>query len=110
MTRQTASGATRNEVTRVRRFACVLGVALGVVGATAALTTAETPGNAARGEQVFASKQCAHCHRDTDPPGAGPRLAELRRPQGAYELTGRFWNHAPAMFTALKQEHLPWPV
>ena len=94
----------------MRRLACALGVALSVVGVSAHFAAAEPAGDAARGEQVFASKQCAHCHRATDPPGVGPRLGELRRPQGAYELTGRFWNHAPAMFTALQQERLPWPA
>jgi hypothetical protein len=39
----------------------------------------------------------------------GPALEEVGRPQGAYELTGRLWNHAPAMFTALKQEGVEWP-
>jgi cytochrome c2 len=67
-------------------------------------------GDAARGEQVFAAKHCAHCHRSAAPKGAGPLLGEIRRPQGAYELSGRLWNHAPAMFTALTQEGLTWPV
>src|SRR3989338_1351577 len=40
---------------------------------------------------------------------AGPAPGQLRRPQGAYELAGRLWNHAPAMFTALPQERLDWP-
>ena len=39
----------------------------------------------------------------------GPVVEELRRPQGAYELAGRFWNHAPAMFTTLRSEGVAWP-
>jgi mono/diheme cytochrome c family protein len=62
--------------------------------------------DAARGEQLFATKQCVRCHRAG---GEGPPLERLRRPQGAYELAGRMWNHAPAMFTVLKIEGLEWP-
>jgi cytochrome c len=39
----------------------------------------------------------------------GPPVEQLRRPQGAYELAGRLWNHAPAMFVALRQEGHAWP-
>jgi cytochrome c2 len=70
---------------------------------------AEAPGDAARGQNVFAGRQCARCHLPRGQGGMGPALEELRRPQGAYELTGRLWNHAPAMFTALKQEGVVWP-
>lgn len=59
---------------------------------------------------VFQSKPCSHCHLPSGREGVGPALEELRRPQGAYELTGRFWNHAPAMFTVLRQERLEWPT
>jgi len=92
------------------RCAYALSVALALTGAAPENAPAQAPGDAARGEQVFGSKQCAHCHRPGEPKGIGPPLGELRRPQGAYELAGRFWNHAPAMFTALKQEGLTWPV
>lgn len=70
---------------------------------------AQPPGDATRGQEAFASKHCARCHRPRGQPGVGPPLETLRRPQGAYELTGRLWNHAPAMFTVLKQEGIEWP-
>ena len=92
------------------RCACALGVTLALIWAAPGNAAAQLPGDAGRGEQVFASKHCAECHRPGEPKGVGPLLGELRRPQGAYELAGRFWNHAPAMFTALKQESLAWPV
>ena len=40
-----------------------------------------------------------------------PAIEEPRRPQGAYayELAGRFWNHAPAMFTSLRRDGIAWP-
>lgn len=96
------------EVKALVGVARALGFAVAAIAATAGLGAAQ--GDAARGEQVFAAKQCAHCHRAPDARGVGPPLTELRRPQGAYELSGRLWNHAPAMFTALVQEGLAWPV
>ena len=66
-------------------------------------------GDAKRGEATFAAKQCAQCHRPRAE-GVGPALEELRRPQGAYELAGRLWNHAPSMFTVLKMEGVTWPA
>ena len=84
------------------------GIAL-VALAFGAGAAAQPPGDAARGRGTFASKHCARCHRPSGQPGVGPPLEALRRPQGAYELTGRLWNHAPAMFTVLKQEGIEWP-
>ena len=84
-------------------------VALLAAALTASPARAEPPGDAARGSRVFASKQCASCHRPSGQPGVGPALERLRHPQGAYELAGRLWNHAPAMFTGLTQERLEWP-
>lgn len=62
-----------------------------------------------RGREIFAAKACARCHLAGPQKGAGPPLADVRRPQGAYELAGRFWNHTPAMFTVLSQEGVEWP-
>ncbi|MBI3456720.1 MAG: c-type cytochrome [Candidatus Rokubacteria bacterium] len=70
---------------------------------------AETPGDAARGRALFAEKQCVRCHLPHEQRGVGPALEELRRPQGALELAGRLWNHAPAMFALLQQQGLEWP-
>jgi cytochrome c2 len=58
---------------------------------------------------LFAAKECARCHRSGDDRGMGPPLETVRRPQGAFELAGRLWNHAPAMFAAFSQVGLPWP-
>ncbi|MBI2160801.1 MAG: hypothetical protein HYU25_10580 [Candidatus Rokubacteria bacterium] len=88
--------------------ALVLGGAL-CAAALGRGAAAEAPGDAVRGQQVFASRQCARCHLPRGQRGMGPALEEVRRPQGAYELTGRLWNHAPAMFTALTQEGVAWP-
>lgn len=39
----------------------------------------------------------------------GPALEVIRRPQGLLQLTGRFWNHAPAMFATFEKVGLKWP-
>jgi cytochrome c2 len=70
---------------------------------------AETPGDAGRGRAVFEQKQCARCHLPRGQQGVGPPLQDVRRPQGALELAGRLWNHAPAMFAVLTREGLEWP-
>lgn len=70
--------------------------------------SAQPTGDAVRGEQLFVAKACARCHR-TAASGAMPALQTLRRPQGSWELAGRMWNHAPAMFMLLTQEGLAWP-
>lgn len=74
-----------------------------------AIAGAQATGDAARGEAAFAAKACARCHRPGGQGGPGPALEALRRPQGAWELAGRMWNHAPGMFTLLTQEGLAWP-
>ena len=86
------------------------GAALAAVTLAACAARAEPAGDAARGEELFKAKLCARCHAPTEPRTAGPLLGELRRPQGAYELSGRLWNHAPGMFTVFMQEGLAWPV
>jgi len=88
----------------------LLGMALVLAGIGARIgTAAEAPGDAERGQAVFAAKQCVRCHASRGQPSVGPAIEELRRPQGAYELAGRFWNHAPAMFTTLMREGIAWP-
>jgi mono/diheme cytochrome c family protein len=77
--------------------------------AAATLAGAEPPGDATRGREAFTAKECARCHVPRGQPGVGPELEQLRRPQGAFVLAGRLWNHAPAMFTALRLGDLRWP-
>ncbi len=95
-------------MTTGRGAAVALGLALFVFTAIVA-ARAEPPGDAARGHETFAAKACALCHLPRGQDGVGPALEQLRRPQGAFALAGRLWNHAPAMFTVLKMENLQWP-
>jgi cytochrome c551/c552 len=93
---------------RIARVALALttpGVVLGWAGGAGA----QAPGDAGRGRAVFEQKQCTRCHLPARQPGVGPSLEALKRRQGAFQLAGRLWNHAPAMFTALWQEQIGWP-
>ena len=91
------------------------GAALALLALTVGLLAAslpaeaQVPADAARGRALFEQKQCAGCHQPRGQRGLGPALEELRRPQGALELAGRIWNHAPVMFALLKQQGLEWP-
>jgi mono/diheme cytochrome c family protein len=95
-------------MTPASRVIAALGLALSVLSAAGA-ARAEPPGDPARGREIFAVKACARCHLPRGQDGVGPALEQLRRPQGAFALAGRLWNHAPAMFTVLKMADLPWP-
>jgi cytochrome c2 len=110
----TARSATGTDVgppaARPRRPPALTALWLAVaVGATVAVADAQTAGDPAGGRELFAAKQCVRCHRPRPEASLGPPLEALRRPQGAYELAGRLWNHAPAMFTVLKLEGVEWP-
>lgn len=90
--------------------AALAALALACVAAGAAAQPAPpAAATAERGRVLFTDKQCARCHvpgRQT----VGPSLETVKRPQGAYELVGRLWNHAPAMFMALQQQASAWPT
>lgn len=77
--------------------------------AAATPSATQAPGDGERGRAVFSAKQCVRCHAVGGQQLVGPPVEQLRRPQGAYELAGRLWNHAPAMFTTLRQEGYAWP-
>jgi hypothetical protein len=93
----------------LRVGAALLGAALCLASLGARPGAAES-GDPWRGARLFAERQCTRCHRPAGRAGAGPALESLRRPQGAYELAGRLWNHVPGMFTALVQDGLAWPA
>ena len=97
-------------MSRRRQRLLVLAAALaGALLAAASLSAPQTPGAAERGRTLFSARQCVHCHAPRGQHGRGPAVEELRRPQGALELAGRFWNHSPAMFITLRQEGVGWP-
>jgi cytochrome c2 len=85
--------------------AAITAAVLGPAGPAGAQVT----GDVERGRAVFEAKGCVRCHVPRGQAGEGPPLEDLRRPQGAYELAGRFWNHSPAMFTTLRERGVFWP-
>lgn len=87
-------------------------ISVGLLAATLSAgvgLAADAPGDPARGRAVFEQKDCVRCHVPRGQQRVGPALEELRRPQGALELAGRLWNHAPAMFMLIQQQGLEWP-
>jgi len=95
----------------LRRTAILVGAVLGVTAFGSAVQVAgEMPGHTDRGRAVFEQSGCVRCHvPHAEGQGMGPPLEEIRRPQGAFQLAGRLWNHAPGMFTAFEKEGLRWP-
>lgn len=86
---------------------CALGVlaaALAVTGSVGARGSGPE-----RGAALFAEKGCERCHPARSVRAAAPSLTELRRPQGAFELAGRLWNHVPTMFALLGRAGVTWP-
>jgi cytochrome c551/c552 len=78
-------------------------------GAARALAS-DGPGDASRGRAVFEEKACVRCHLPRgESQGMGSALEVLRRPQGALQLAGRLWNHAPAMLATAEKEGRKWP-
>jgi cytochrome c2 len=91
-----------------RRPTILVGAVLGL--AAAAPIAGQTPPDAGRGRAAFEASGCARCHVPrAQPQGSGPPLEVIRRPQGAFEVAGRLWNHAPGMFTVFEKEGLRWP-
>lgn len=92
----------------MRATAALAGILLALWAVAASEALAQ--GDPARGRAVFEAKRCAGCHLPRDKgQGMGPQLEAIRRPQGALQLAGRLWNHAPVMFAAFEKEAAKWP-
>jgi len=94
---------------RLRRSLVLAAGLAGALVATVSPSAAQGPGVAERGRALFSAKKCVHCHAPRGQQARAPAVEDLRRPQGAYELAGRIWNHAPDMFATLRQEGVAWP-
>jgi mono/diheme cytochrome c family protein len=68
----------------------------------------ESPGDAARGRQVFTAKKCAECHA-TDGASAAPPVTAWRSTGDPIELARAMWNHAPKMREEFAKRKLDWP-
>jgi mono/diheme cytochrome c family protein len=69
------------------------------------------PGEAKRGEQLFRSQQCIHCHSMNGRGGGyAPDLARrIDRSYNPAVMASVIWNHAPQMWAGMKRENLTIP-
>ncbi len=76
-----------------------------------ALAADPIAGEAKRGEQLFRTQGCIHCHSVNGQGGSfAPDLT--RRIDRNYTpglMASLMWNHAPTMWSAMKRENLPQP-
>lgn len=69
----------------------------------------DTRGDRDEGERVFRAKGCAGCHRPEHGPGIGPDLSRSESVRAPLRLAAAMWNHAPAMFAAMRSRTTDWP-
>lgn len=69
----------------------------------------EATGDSAEGAAVFVRKGCAGCHRPDSGAAIGPDLSRSAAVAAPMRLAAAMWNHAPAMFEAMRQRTLEWP-
>jgi cytochrome c2 len=96
---------------RRRRTTILVGAVLGLAATgTGVRVAGQTPRDTDRGRAVFEVSGCVRCHVPrAEKQGIGPPLEAIRRPQGAFQVAGRLWNHAPGMFAVFEKEGLRWP-
>jgi mono/diheme cytochrome c family protein len=69
----------------------------------------EKPGDAARGKQALAARQCAHCHGVTDSKAAGaPPVVKWESLTDPIVLLQQMWNHGVGMREAYTAQKLRW--
>ena len=70
-----------------------------------------TPGDAARGEQLFRTEQCVQCHSLNGRGGTlAPDLAKrIDRNYTPTVMASLMWNHAPDMWAAMKKQGITQP-
>jgi mono/diheme cytochrome c family protein len=70
----------------------------------------DSPGDAARGAEIFAGRSCATCHASgSEAAHHGPALADSQAAASPEALVAAMWNHAPVMKEAILGEGRPWP-
>jgi cytochrome c2 len=69
-------------------------------------------GDARRGQEVFQARQCDLCHSINGEGGnSAPDLGRsVGRGFAPYRLAGLFWDHAPAMWDAMRKRSMPVPA
>jgi mono/diheme cytochrome c family protein len=88
-------------------FASAMLAVVGLCTASAASIAAD----AHRGAQVLADQKCTSCHSiDGKGKGTAPDLGRrLDRDYTPAGVASRMWNHAPTMWSAMKQQSVPIP-
>jgi mono/diheme cytochrome c family protein len=66
----------------------------------------EPPGDAGKGEGVFARKHCGHCHGEG---GSAPPVASAARPLNPILVVAALWRHGPQMQAQMLASKLGWP-
>ncbi|MBZ5729313.1 MAG: cytochrome c [Acidobacteriia bacterium] len=81
-------------------------VAAGALVAWSAMAAGIVPGDARRGEQLFQNEQCIQCHSLKGHGGTlAPDLAKrVDRDYTPAVMASLMWNHAPAMWAAMKKQ------
>src|SRR5690349_24782746 len=91
----------------------LLRVAVAAALATAAplLAGQTAPGDARRGEDLFRSQGCVQCHSINGQGGrTAPDLARrIDRNFTPTVMASLMWNHAPTMWTVMKQQNIAQP-
>ncbi len=71
----------------------------------------DAPGDVARGQRLFATKQCVACHQVGGAGGiAGPALDFLGDYGAPIQLAASMWNHSPQMNEAIRNMGLTRPT
>ena len=84
-----------------------------LLGSAAYAATRTLPlGDARRGQEVFHARQCSLCHSINGEGGnSAPDLGRsVGRGFAPYRLAGLFWDHAPAMWDAMRKRSMPVPA
>ncbi|MEO8128508.1 MAG: c-type cytochrome [Bryobacteraceae bacterium] len=84
---------------------------ISLVALNAVLANAVEPADSQRGERLFETESCIQCHRIGGKGGdTGPDLSRrLDRGFTPAGLTAAIWNHAPVMWTAIREKAIRPP-
>ncbi|HSN67662.1 MAG TPA: c-type cytochrome [Thermoanaerobaculia bacterium] len=86
---------------------CLIGLSL----LFASPLAAEEFGDPMKGQVVFVTKGCVHCHAVRGAGGRiGPDLGRTAVKSSFYDLTSAMWNHSPAMAEKMREWHLARPA
>src|SRR5689334_11005655 len=86
-------------------------MAAGTLALLAAFAEQVTPGDARRGEELFRTEQCIQCHSLNGRGGnIAPDLAQrIDRNYTPTVMASLMWNHAPAMWAAIRKQGVAQP-